>query len=361
MNNSRMNRFLLLLCFSACVSFTACQSRLPEFEDFDYSTTYFAFQYPIRTIVLGESEYYDLTNDHNHRFEIQAAMAGVRENKEDIIVNFEVEPNLLEKLSGESTRTKEKFELKMLPSTHYEPLGTDQMVIEKGNFSGGVLVQLTDAFFEDPLSYQDCYALPIRITTATTDSVLVGRVSTPLVSGLPAWTEKWGGADPRQSSQWLVEPKDFTIYAVKYVNPYHGTYLRRGMEQVEGEDAGKGYGWESGYIEKTNFKPQLLTRGMHRLLYADRLAVSSLKFRALIDVDEKDNTVKITTDEGSENTISGNGKFVKDIEEWGGKKRIAFYLDYKLKSADKTYAVKDTLVFRDNDVAFEEFKPTVSK
>jgi len=360
MNNSRTNRFFLL-CLSAGVAMTACQSRLPEFEDFEYTTTYFAFQYPMRTIVLGESEYYDLTNDHNHRFQVQAAMGGVRDNKEDIIVNFEVEPNLLEKLSGESTRTQEKFALRMLPSTHYEPLGTDRMVIEKGNFSGGVLVQLTDAFFEDPLSYQNCYALPIRITKATTDSVLVGSVYTPLTSGLPAWTEKWGGADPRQSTQWSVKPKNFTIYAVKYVNPYHGTYLRRGMEQVEGEEAGKGYGWEGEYIEKTNFRPLLQTRGMHRLLYADRLAVSSLKFRALIDVDEKDNTVRITTDEGSENAISGNGKFVKDTEEWGGKKRIAFYLDYKVKSADKTYAVKDTLVFRDNDVAFEEFTPTVSK
>ena len=358
MNDKRINRFLL--CLSVGMALTACQSGVPDFEDFEYTTAYFAFQYPVRTIVLGESEYYDLTNDHNHRFEIQAAMAGVRENKEDIVVNFEIEPCLLENLSGESTVSKEQFALKMLPSSHYETIGTDEMVIRKGNFSGGVTIQLTDAFFEDPLSYQNCYALPLRITKAATDSVLVGRASTPLASGLPAWTEKWGGADPRQAAQWLVKPKDFTIYALKYVNPYHGTYLRRGMEQVEGEATGKGYGWEGGYIEKTNYRPQLLPRGVNRLLYADRLAVSSLNFRALLDVDTKDNTVKITADKGSDNAVSGNGRFVKDTEEWGGKKRIAFYLDYKVKAAGKTYAVKDTLVFRDNDVAFEEFTPTVS-
>jgi hypothetical protein len=39
--------------------------------------------------------------------------------------------------------------------------------------------------------------------------------------------------DPRLAGDWGVSPKDFVLYAVKYVNPYHGAYLRRGVDAVK--------------------------------------------------------------------------------------------------------------------------------
>ena len=44
---------------SLLLSFTACESSDNEFSDFDYQTVYFANQYGLRTIELGEDEFLD--------------------------------------------------------------------------------------------------------------------------------------------------------------------------------------------------------------------------------------------------------------------------------------------------------------
>ena len=48
---------------------TSCENGDWDFPDFDYSTTYFAYQgeqNPIRTITLGEDPEYDTKLDNNH-------------------------------------------------------------------------------------------------------------------------------------------------------------------------------------------------------------------------------------------------------------------------------------------------------
>ncbi len=74
-----------------------------------------------------------------------------------------------------------------------------------------------------------------------------------------------------------------------------------------------------------------------------------------------DNSVTITKDPKSTVNISGNGKYVTGVEEWGGKKRGAFYLNYTVNdpSTNKSYSVLDTLVIRDNAVAVETYIPNI--
>lgn len=54
----------------------SCKSGDPTFPDYEGGTTvYFPYQYPVRTIVLGDDEY-DLTLDHAHKCQIKATFGG---------------------------------------------------------------------------------------------------------------------------------------------------------------------------------------------------------------------------------------------------------------------------------------------
>src|SRR5690606_27897087 len=92
--------------------------------------------------------------------------------------------------------------------------------IPKGKFFGEIEVQLTDAFLDDPKAFLTRYVIPVRITSSTADSVLSGK---PAVSENP---------DPRVSGDWDIVPKDFTLFGIKFVNPYHGKYLHRGKSVI---------------------------------------------------------------------------------------------------------------------------------
>lgn len=338
---------------------TSCQNEPVTFENNAYTTTYFPWQYPVRILVLGETPYYDNTNDLKHQFEIDASMGGVYTNTKNINVGYEIDPSLVDSLTaliGSNT-----VRLRMLPSNYYE-LVTSSMVIPKGSFNGGITLKLTDAFFNDPLSYTTKYVLPLRIKSSQTDSILMGKptssATTSLISSIAG---KWG-IDPRIDLNWEIVPKNFTIFGIKYVNKYHGSYLRRGTQQdvtIGSTELAQGYGWEKQYIEYTPYIPELTTISLNKLLYNDKLALTNLNFRAILQVDS--DMVTISKDPTSPSNVTGYGKFVSGIEEWGGKKRIAFYLNYNVTNPlDNTvYSVKDTLVFRDNAVALETFTPII--
>lgn len=62
--------------------------------------------------------------------------------------------------------------------------------------------------------------IPLRMTGVIgADSILQGEAAV---------------ADPvlTNNGHWTVQPKNFVLYAVKYVNPQHGEYLRRGVDQA---------------------------------------------------------------------------------------------------------------------------------
>ncbi|MEI8204017.1 MAG: DUF1735 domain-containing protein [Bacteroidota bacterium] len=357
----KITNIKLLIGAIAVSVLTSCENGPIPIESFDYTATYFGWQYPVRTLVLGGSDYYDTTNDLLHQFEIKASMSGVSANVKNINVQFEIDPSLVDSLAFNNGTSNVR--LKLLPSTYYEPITMNNMVIPAGSFNGGITVKLTDAFFADPLSYTTKYVLPIRILSTTTDSLLKGRKSsTSIISPISTIASKWG-VDPRIPVNWEVKAQNYTIYAIKYVNKYNGYYLKRGVEQdiTTGVTAtAKGYGWEKKFIEYTTFIPKLSTLSLTKLLYSDKLAVSSVNFKGIMEV-AADNTVTIIKEPTSTTNISGTGKYVVGLEQWGGKQRNAFYLNYTVTdpATSKTYSVKDTLVIRDNAVAVETFTPVI--
>ncbi len=91
-----------------------------------------------------------------------------------------------------------------------------------GSIKGRIKVQLTEQFFNDPLSFAPLnsvnYVIPLIITQVENlDTILGGK---PLIS------------NPSRvvATDWEILPKDYTLYGIKFMNKYQATYLRRGVD-----------------------------------------------------------------------------------------------------------------------------------
>ena len=213
-----MKRLTSILALAALTLFPACENGDWSFPDYDYSPVYFAYQFPVRTLTLGNDEEYNNDLDNEHKCKIKAVLGGVYENGANRIIDIEVDNSLCDDLYFS---TGEKVE--PMPAGYYQ-LAADQIVIPKGEISGGVEVQFTDAFFADPKSLLTNYVIPLRMTDVqNADSILQGQ---PNVDN----------PDPRITSDWVEQPKNFVLYAVKYVNPWDGILLT-GWGNPDTEDA----------------------------------------------------------------------------------------------------------------------------
>lgn len=316
---------------SLLLSFTSCESSDNEFPDFDYQTVYFANQYALRTIELGEDEFVDNSIDNEHKVSINAAWGGGYTNRKNVIIDYVVDESLCDNLYFKGTDTP----VTPMPSSYYT-LTSDQINIPSGSIMGGVVVQLTDAFFADEKSLSNNYVIPLRMTDVQgADSILQGK---------PAVT------DPvlTNSGDWSVQPKNFVLYAVKYVNPQHGEYMRRGVDQAVINGTSSEIVRHQQYVEKDE-RVYVTTKSLtDNILSLSANDVSGNLFNydvRLSFADDGTCTVSSTSDDLE---VSGTGKFVKDGEKnsLGGKDRDAIYLDYTVdfKTKNMKYATKDTLV-----------------
>jgi hypothetical protein len=183
-----MKKFIYIALIVLAV-FAACENQDWEFPDFDYSTVYFPYQSPVRTLVLGKDYVFDNSLDNEHKCLIMATMGGVYENKSDITINVVVDNTLCENLKFESDAGDDAI---AMPSNYYTLPSNMQIVIPSGELMGGLEVQLTDAFFNDTLSIKKTYVIPLVITSVTNaDSILSGETLSDT-------------ADRRVASEWSV-------------------------------------------------------------------------------------------------------------------------------------------------------------
>lgn len=316
---------------SMLLSFTACESSDNEFPDFDYQTVYFGNQYGLRTVELGEDEFIDNTLDNQHKVVIKAAWGGGYTNRKNVIIDTQVDESLCDNLYFKGSNTP----VTPMPSSYYT-LASNQIRIPKGEIIGGIEVQLTDAFFADEKSLGNYYVIPMKMTSVQgADSILQGKAAV----GSPVLTN---------SGHWSVQPKNFVLYAVKYVNPWHGEYLRRGVDQAVINGVSSQLVRHEQYVEKdekVNISTKSLERNLLHLSTRDEKG-NIFKYDLSLTFDKNGNcTVSSPSDDLA---ISGSGKFVKKGEKksLGGKDRDAIYLDYTVdfKTKNMQYATKDTLV-----------------
>lgn len=339
-----MKRISALFITILALGAFSCQNDDWEFSDFDYTSVYFPYQYPVRTLVLGDYVF-DNENDNNMRFTIAARVGGMYENHSNWSVQFRVADELAEDLEDANGNT-----IMALPSAYYTLNPASELVIPKGQFDGRIEVQLTEDFFEDPLAVGTNYVIPLVITTSNADSVL---------SGSPA--PGFENPDPRIAGQWSFTPKNFTLFGIKYVNQYHGKYLLRGQSEIKdgGGQVIETVVYRAPYVvdDEVWF---IKTTGKNEATLEGRSlrGVTAGNYSMLLTFDENNNCTITATDD-SALPVDGNGKYVKDGDEWGGEKRDVLHLTYNVNDGTYIHSFTDTLVFRDKAVTFEEFKPVV--
>lgn len=332
-----MKKLFYLFSLITLIAFSSCKNQDWSFPDYGTTTVYFAYQYPVRTLVLGNDETFDNTRDNQHKCLIKATMGGVYENNITPIVDINVVNSLCDNLTF-STGGK----VEPMPSDYYK-LSSDQIVIPQGEISAGVEVQLTDAFFADPKSIETTYVIPLVMSNVqNADSILSGS---PMVEN-PVRCNK---------NDWNVLPKDYILYAVKYVNPWDAVYLRRGVDQVSQAGATNTVVRHASYVEDDEVC-ELTTRSLKEANFA--LSLNNQDCNLILSFNDNNECTISTDTQGC--TVSGSGKYVEKGEKnsFNNKDRDVLYLDYVVDLGSVTYATKDTLVMRDRQVKPEWFEVT---
>lgn len=343
-----MKRFKLspiLFAGILIASITSCENQNVEFPNYEGGTTvYFAYQYPVRTIVLGDDTY-DTTLDNEHRCEIYATMGGVYENKETVNIDIAVDNGLCDKLFFEDGSP-----VQAMPSSYYT-LGGNQIVLNK-KMQGAVGVQLQDAFFSDPKALEKTYVIPLLMTKVkNADRILTGR---QLIENAPR----------TYSDAWDIQPQDYVLYALKFINPWHAKYLRRGVDLITENGVTTTNVRHKQYVENDEVcslttKSLKVTNFPVKTTVPDGVGgVKTLTCDLLLTFNDNNECTISTDTQGY--TANGSGKFVKggDKNSWGNKDRNALYLEYNIDFGAKQYSTKDTLVVQTRGVAAEWFIPT---
>ncbi|WP_340105927.1 DUF5627 domain-containing protein [Rhodohalobacter sp. 8-1] len=347
-NKSVLTAFLIV---TAMTLLTSCQNEDWNFPDYEYQSVYFSYQYPVRTIILGD---YTFNNeiDNQRQFKVMATTGGVYVNENDVMIDFVVDPSMVDGFVFDGSGNP----IQSLPTNYYEFVSnSDQLMIPKGELAGGATVQLTDAFFQDPDAFNTTYVLPVQMmSVANADTILQGQAK-EIVS------------NPRRgvAGDWDVQPKDFTFYAVKYINQYDGFYLRRGEDvftDVNGDTETIIRRAESIVKDEVvELNTQSLTQITFPLIIQDSQG-NNINITLLLDFDDQGNIT--VSDNAADYTASGSGTFFEKSESqenWGGENRAAIYLDYEIDwdQSQRRLETADTLVMRDRGIGLETFSPVL--
>ena len=223
MITKKNKRHLIGLSFIIChlsfsAALTSCYNADHDFPDYEGGTTaYFAYQYPVRTLILG-NDIYDNTLDNAHKCQIWSTMGGAYGGR-NATVDIVVDETLCNNLWFVDEGGNPAKPVLPLPTSYYKL--ASNAITYSGQPRGYVEVQFTDAFFNDPKAIENTYVIPLVMTNVKgIDHILTG---TPREGLSPVRTN---------TEDWEVLAKDYVLYCVKYMNPWQGKYIRRGVDNV---------------------------------------------------------------------------------------------------------------------------------
>lgn len=329
-----MKKIILL---SLIVIVAACGNQENDFPDFDYTGVYFPIQFPVRTLILGEDRF-DNSLDKELKFHIGAIIAGMYKNTKTWTIDYVIDEDLTEDLYAPP------FDRVLpLPTEYYTLNPVNTITISPGSVKGLIQVQLTDAFLDDPLSLTGYYVIPLRMTSTDADIIVTG---VPLVDD----------PDKRVSLHWEPgnQPKDFVLFGIKYINPYHGFYLHRGKDvtydqnnQIVNEVV-----YSQPYVERDQIW-NLITSGRNEVI-TNGIGINTGGKNKMKLVFQDNGDVLVEAIPGASFMVNGTGKYVIDGGEWGGMKYNAIFIEYYYNEGANNHVVNDTLVFRNNGVKYQE-------
>ncbi|MBQ2127734.1 MAG: DUF1735 domain-containing protein [Prevotella sp.] len=310
----------------------SCENGNKTFPDFEDGTTvYFPYQYPTRTIVLGDDEpSIDLTNDHNHQCQIMATFGGSY-NGSNGSVQVAVDESLCDNLYFEDGVTP----VKAMPSSYYS-LSTTNLNFN-GTFNGTTTVQLTDAFFNDPDAVGRTYVIPLVMTSQTG----FGKILTGTLNE--------GETGPRTNSDaWDIKPMDFVLYCVKFQNKYSGFWLTNGTTSTDN-------------IEQAS-SVEIKTLSLDDCSYEVSFQDGDKIYTANLKLSFAGGSISSLTDGV---TATGTCSWGDDTEKkaWGNRDRDGMELNYTITFADgKSFSKQEKLVWQRSGVKpVDEFTPVYKK
>ena len=187
MNNMKKIIFLFL---SALMLLTGCY---PDYvRDYDEGTgVYTAYQYDLRSFVMGENESFDFTvalggviaNDRDRKVKVvldnsllTSDLAQLAPEKNypsftalNAILGAGSFGNICQKYVTDDVKAAGITALAPLPESYYKVSGLDAMTIKKGRHTAAVTIKATDFIKEDPKVFAPFYALAFRIESADAD------------------------------------------------------------------------------------------------------------------------------------------------------------------------------------------------
>ena len=344
-----MKKIFILIIF--IIGIVACENQPWEFSDYDLQAVYFPLQLPVRTLSMGEDRI-DNTLDKAYQLDIGISIGGMYENKKDWTVDYVLDTSLVRKVYVYASPQVYTANTKILalPAAYYTmtPVGT--VTIPKGSFNGLIRVQLTDAFFNDTLALSGRYVIPLKITDTSADSILQGRAA-------------FTGADRRVVSNWNanMSPKDWVMYGINYVNPYHGTWLHRGRDIRTNISTSKidTVIFHNRYVERDLLR-KLVSTGRKNAITDGLGNLSGTNLSMLLNFANDKGTpgdITISKSPTSTYTVTGTGHYqdiASSIETWTGLMWQSMYLSYTYTDATYAHSLKDTLVFRDRGIKFTQ-------
>lgn len=343
------------------IGLAGCENQEAVFPDFPVKAVYFPVQLPLRTLSLGEDRI-DNSLDKEFKFDIGVSIGGMYKNSKNWTVDYVVDNTLTDSLYNSATPNQRIYPV---PSGYYSLSPENTIVIPTGSFNGLVRVQLTDQFFNDPLAIAGRYVIPLRITGSSADSVLSGLKSASLAAST--------NPDRRITTDWEtgMGPKDWVLFGIKYVNPYHGSYLHRGKD-FRYKTAGM-VPWDTAkyhqrYVERdqvwalaTSARAQTVTNGIGTNIsltgqYAMELVFANTAGSA--------GSITIKPRAGSLYSVKGTGEYFDkstSVEGFGDQIYPSMYLSYTYIEGIYTHQVKDTLTYRDRGIKYEELTILIKK
>ena len=299
-------------------------------KDYDYSTVYCAFQYDLRTFVVGEGEKFDFT----------VGLAGVMNNNENRKVNVTVDDNLVtgsipavlgidekaftaydgmvgkagfgslaQSYVTDEVKALGTTALTPLPTSHYSISGLEDLTIKAGDHTATATITATEDFLSDPKGIAPWYAIGLRIESAAADT--------------------------------LFAKQCYEIIAVKYENKYYGNWYYGGKTVVMNDATGEIISTDEYPFAIPQKDDQIYTL---KTIAPDAVVTNKIGNKAgqlTLTFDGDD--IKLSCDDPAKKIVSGScfANGAKKLQD-----RV-ISLDYSFSNGDGTTSfVKDELRFR---------------
>lgn len=338
------NIFNYMFAAVLALGFTACENDDIEFPDFEKQTVYFPYQYPVRTLVMCDDEY-DTTLDKQHKCQIKATFGGSY-NGSNGSVQVAVENSLVNNLTF-----ADGTPIKAMPESYYSLSTTDLQF--NGTYYGTTEVQLTDAFFNDPVAVNGVYVIPLVMKSQ--------KGFTEILTGTP----NEGVENPSRfdESAWKVKPMDYVLYCVKYLNKYSGYWLAEGKDEITDDTGTKTQDRKYATVETRNVI-QIITKSLTEsvLTVSYPFASKTMTADLLLTFDQSGNCTVSSLTDGV--TATGSGKWEDDgaKKAWNQKDRDMIDLSYTVDFGNGNVAkTTDNLIWQRSGVKVEEFTPVYNK